>query len=100
MINPFYFNHKVMKAGYNNNLDSHHMNHIKSKLTISPNYLANEKNDFIKLVKQRYTIYGGLFNQYVLTLKQYYQRDLLIRMKMIKYLMKLHYISIFILVRK
>ena len=38
MINPYYFIDRNLKVGFKINLDSHHFNHAKSKLTILPNY--------------------------------------------------------------
>ena len=34
MINPCFFNDRASQIGSNKNLDSHHINHAKSKLTI------------------------------------------------------------------
>ena len=34
MINPYYFSDRNLKVAYKINLDSHHNNHLKSKLTI------------------------------------------------------------------
>ena len=41
MIKPFYFTHKVLKAGFNINLDSHHFKQINSKTTIIPIFFMN-----------------------------------------------------------
>ena len=38
MINPYYFTDRNSKVGLKINLDSHHINHAYSKLTIIPNY--------------------------------------------------------------
>ena len=38
MINPYYFTDRALKVGFKINLDSHHINHANSKLTIIPNY--------------------------------------------------------------
>ena len=39
MKNPYYFTDKNWKMGFKINLDSHHINHANSKLSITPNYL-------------------------------------------------------------
>ena len=38
MINPYYFTDRNLKLGFKVNLDSHHMNHANSNLTIIPKY--------------------------------------------------------------
>ena len=37
MINPYYFTDRALQVGFKINLDSHHINHANSKLTIIPN---------------------------------------------------------------
>ena len=44
MTNPHYYTYRVLKAGFNINLDSHHINQLYFKLTITPNYLEVGKN--------------------------------------------------------
>ena len=39
MINPYYFTDRNLKVGFKIDLDSHHINHTNSKLTIIPIYL-------------------------------------------------------------
>ena len=34
----YYFTDRYLKAGFEINLDNHHINHANSKLTITPNY--------------------------------------------------------------
>ena len=46
------FTNRVLKAGSNNNSDSHHNNQIMSKLTITPNYLKLEKVYVNKKMKE------------------------------------------------
>ena len=55
-----------MKLGFKINLDSHHINHANSKLTITPNYpeLGIEVRYNIKIVKEVSVIYARLINQY------------------------------------
>ena len=36
MINPYYFTDRILKTAFNTALDSHHINHITSKLFITP----------------------------------------------------------------
>ena len=38
MIDPFYFTDSALKAGFDINLDSHHIDHAISNLTIIPNF--------------------------------------------------------------
>ena len=38
MINPYYFSDRNSQVAYKINLDSHHINHLNSKLTISSNF--------------------------------------------------------------
>ena len=38
MINPYYFTDKNLKVGFNITLESHHINHANSKLTVRANY--------------------------------------------------------------
>ena len=38
MLNPYYFTDRNLRMGFKINLDSHHINHANSKLTITPNY--------------------------------------------------------------
>ena len=38
MLNPYYFTDKILEVGFKISLDSHHIKHAYSKLTILPNY--------------------------------------------------------------
>ena len=38
MLNPYYFTARNLKVGFKIYLDSHHINHTNSKITITPNY--------------------------------------------------------------
>ena len=38
MLNPYYFTERALQVGFDIKLDSHHINHANSKLTIYPNY--------------------------------------------------------------
>ena len=43
MNNRFLYTHKTLKGGYNNTSDSHQINHIYSKKTLSPKRVEIEK---------------------------------------------------------
>ena len=38
MTNPYYFTDRNLKVGFKINSDSHNINHLNSKLTITPNH--------------------------------------------------------------
>ena len=38
MLNPYYLTDRNLRVGFKVNLDSHHINHANSKLTITSNY--------------------------------------------------------------
>ena len=38
MINPYYFSDRNLKVAYKINLDSHHINHLNSKVTFTSNF--------------------------------------------------------------
>ena len=66
MINPFYFTDRNLKVGFKINLDTHHINHANSKLTITPNYpeFGIEVRYINKIIKELSVIYARLINQY------------------------------------
>ena len=66
MINPYYFTDRNLQVGFKINLDSHHINHSNSKITITPNYpeFGIETRYINKIVKQLSIIYARLINQY------------------------------------
>ena len=66
MISPYYFTERNLRVGFKINLDSHHINHAISKLTIVPNYLefGIEVRYFNKIMKELCIIYTRLINQY------------------------------------
>ena len=66
ILNPYYFTDRIIKVGFKNNLDSHHINHANSKLTIMPNYpeLGIEVHYINKIKKESSVIYARLINQY------------------------------------
>ena len=55
-----------MKVGFKINLDSHHINHAISKLTITLNYpeFGIETRYIIKIIKEVSIVYATLINQY------------------------------------
>ena len=63
MIIPFYFIDRVLNVAYNITLNSHHKNHINTKLTNEANNLEIEKNHIDKIIKQLSTRYAKLKNQ-------------------------------------
>ena len=66
MINPYYFTDRYLKVGFKTNLDTHHINHAKSKLTITPNYheFGIEIRYINEIIKEIAVIYARLINQY------------------------------------
>ena len=66
MINPYYFTDRNLRVGFKINLDSHHINHLNSKLTITPNHpeFGIEFRYINKIMKELFIIYARLINQY------------------------------------
>ena len=66
MINPYYFSDINLRTAYKINLDSHHINHLNSKLTISSNFPNTELEfRFInKIMREMSIIYTRLINQF------------------------------------
>ena len=62
MINPYYFTGRNLKVGFNITLESHHVNHANSKLTITPNYpeLGIEVRYVNKIMKELSVFYARL----------------------------------------
>ena len=62
MINPYYFTDRNLQVGFKINLDSHHINHDNSKLTIIPNYpeFGIEVRYINKIMKELSVIYARL----------------------------------------
>ena len=67
MLNPYYFKNKNLYNILKINLDSHHINHLNSKITISSK-LEHDKSidmDLInQLVKEMSVIYARLINSF------------------------------------
>ena len=66
MVNPYYFTNKNLKVGFTITLESHHINHANSELTITPNYpeFQIEVRYFFKIMKELSIIYNRLINHY------------------------------------
>ena len=62
MLNPYYFTDRNLKLGFKINLDSHHINHANSKLTITPNdpEFGIEVRYISKIMKKLSVIYARL----------------------------------------
>ena len=65
MINLYYFTDRILKVGFKINLDSRHINHANSKLTISPIYpeFGIEVRFINKIKKGLSIIYARLINE-------------------------------------
>ena len=66
MLNPYYFTDRKLKMGFKINLDSHHINHANSKITITPSYpeFGIEVLYIKKIMKELSIIVARLINQY------------------------------------
>ena len=66
MLNPYYFTDRNLEVEFKINLDSHHINHANSKLTITPNYpeFGIEVRYVNKIIKEISFICARLINQY------------------------------------
>ena len=66
MINPYYFSDRKLIVAYKINLDSHHINHLNSKLTITSNFenTGIEFRFINKIMREMSIIYPRLINQY------------------------------------
>ena len=66
MINPYSFNDKILKRGFKINLDTHHISHSSSKLTITPNFpeFGIEVRYVNKIMIKLSNNYARLINQY------------------------------------
>ena len=85
MNNQYYLTNRVLRAGFNINLESHHIDHINSKLTITPEYLEIEKIQVKNIMKDLTNIYARLKINMKLKIKQCFQPALISKMKNIKY---------------
>ena len=66
MINPYYFSDRNLQVAYKINLDSHHINHLIAKLTITSNFKNTgiEFRFINKIMREMSIIYARLINQY------------------------------------
>ena len=66
MLNPYYFTDRNLQVGFKIDLDSHHINHTNSKLTITPNFseFGIEVRYVNKIMKELSVIDARLKNQY------------------------------------
>ena len=66
MINPYYLSDRNLKVAYKINLDSHHINHLNSKITITSNFQDTgiEFRFINKIMREMSIIYARLLNQY------------------------------------
>ena len=66
MNNPYYFTNRALQVAFKIILDSHHINHVRSKLTITPNFpeFGIELRYINKIMKELAMIYARLINQY------------------------------------
>ena len=62
-MNAYYFTHKKFNAKQGIDLASHYMNHLYSKLTITPKHSEIEKIHSTNIVKQMSIISAGLMNK-------------------------------------
>ena len=60
---PFYFTHKGTQSGSVKNLDSHHINHIYSNLTLKAKLLEVEKLHVNNIVKEMADKNARIVNQ-------------------------------------
>ena len=67
MLKPYYLTDRNLKIGFKIDLDSHHINHANSKLTVIPNYpeFGIEILYINKIMKYLSTIYARVINQYI-----------------------------------
>ena len=64
MLNPYYFTDRNLGVGFKIILDSHHINHLNSKVTIIPNPSEFEVRYINQIMKELSIIYARLRNQY------------------------------------
>ena len=69
MINPYYFSRRFENQ-YKINLDSHNINHINSKITITNKYdLPIEMTDVDSILREMSIIYARIIGQYIFIYK-------------------------------
>ena len=87
MINLICFSDRNLKIGFKIILDSHHINHAKSKLTVTPNFqeFGIEVRYIKKIMKELSVIYARLINQYKFKYQTVFSARFDKKMKIIKY---------------
>ena len=67
MLFPYCFTDGKSKVGFKNNLDSHHINHAKSKLNMTPKYpkFGIETSFFNKIIEEISVVYARIIYQYI-----------------------------------
>ena len=85
--NPYYVTDRALRVRSNITVESHHLNHANSKITITPNYpeVGIEVRFINKIIEELSIIYARLKNQNKSNIQQYFQQDLINKMKIIKY---------------
>ena len=65
MLNPYYFHDRASQLGFKIILDSHHINHANSKITITPNHpdFGIEVRYNNKIMKELSVIYARIITQ-------------------------------------
>ena len=65
MITPYHFTDRALQVGFKIDLDSHHISHTNSTLTVIPNYpdFGIEVHYFNKIMKELSITYASLINQ-------------------------------------
>ena len=66
IYNPQQFTNRVLKAGLINNLNSHQINNVNTKTTITPKHLKIKKFDVGNVVKEVAILYARLIKHYKL----------------------------------
>ena len=63
MTTTYYFTDRALRVGFLLNLDSHHINHANSKLTINPNHpeFGIETRYINQILKEMFVLYARLF---------------------------------------
>ena len=79
MIRPYNFFDRILKITFKITLDSYHINHAISILTITPKYIEREidKIYFKKILKEMVVIYARLLNQYKFKHHSYFRQDII-----------------------
>ena len=65
MFIPYYFKDRIIKVGFKISLDSHHINHDNSILTITSNYpeFGIEARYINKIMNELSIVYARIINQ-------------------------------------